>query len=123
MSKKRTKSDKLHIIFEKYVKNVLGVNLIFYVIKFKSNYSCSRLTLKKSTDVIKKNMVKSLDIFKYLTTYKVFSKNIYKYDKHLTAKITDEMNVNEKYTYCLHINQPAVVVSTNYKFTIKNNEA
>ena len=47
-------SDKLHIIFEKYVKNVLGVNLIFYVIKFKSNYSCSRLTLKKSTDVIKK---------------------------------------------------------------------
>jgi hypothetical protein len=67
MSKKRTKSDKLHIIFEKYVKNVLGVNLIFYVIKFKSNYSCSRLTLKKSTDVIKKNMVKSLDVFKYLT--------------------------------------------------------
>jgi hypothetical protein len=67
-------------------------------------------------------MVKSLDVFKYLTTYKVFSKKIYKYDEHLTAKITDEMNVNEKYTYCLNKNSIIFTetININNNSSIKN---
>jgi hypothetical protein len=102
-NKKKTIHTKPYIIFEKYSKNVFGVNINIFILKFNTRYNCNTyLTLKKKSDYIKKSIFKNIHLFQYLTKHKILSKKIYKKDKNIMEKIINEMNINEKYTFCLN---------------------
>jgi len=102
----KTLKKKNYIILEKYKKNVFGVDINIYKLKFNTKYKCSNfLTLKKKTDYLKKTIVKNIHLLKFLTKNKIFSKKINKYDKNITKKIINLMNANEKYTFCLNKNE------------------
>jgi hypothetical protein len=108
-----TKKIKSNVItFEKYKKQILGVEVVFYIIRFKTNKNLCKthLTLKRKSDYIKKYVVKKTHFFKYLTKHKVFSKTLYKYDKNLTEKVIRLIDTREKYTYCL--NKSTLVFAT-----------
>ena len=99
-------NNKNYIILEKYEKNILGVIIRIYKIKFNTLYKCSHnLTLKKREDYIKK-IVKNINLLDYLTSDKILSKKIYKHDKKFTEKIIDNIDnsANEKFTFCLNKN-------------------
>ena len=122
--KKKTKklNNKKYIILEKYEKNILGVIIHIYKINFNTSYKCAHnLTLKKQTDYIKKYVVKNINLFDYLTSNKIFSKKIYKYDKKFTEKIIDNIDnfTNEKYTFCLNKNTLIFAETNHNKSFIK----
>jgi len=115
---KKSRNTRNYVIFEKYKKNIFGVDIFIYKLKFNTNYKCGHyLTLKKKTDYIKKSVVKNIHLLDFLTKNKVFSKKIYKYDKNITEKIISLMNAKEKYTFCLNKN---TLVFAETK-TIENN--
>jgi hypothetical protein len=100
---RKNQNMKPYIILEKYNKNVFGVDINIYILKFNTKYTCSNyLTLKKKSDYIKKNIYKSADVFGYLTKHKILSKKINKSDKHIMEKLIKEINPEEKYTFCLN---------------------
>jgi hypothetical protein len=94
---------KPYIVLEKYSKNVFGTLINIFILKFNTRYNCNTyLTLKKKSDYIKKHVFQNIHLFKYLTKHKILTTKIFKKDKHIMEKIINEMNINEKYTFCLN---------------------
>jgi hypothetical protein len=115
---KSNKNSKPYIILEKYTKTVFNVKLNMYILKFNTNYECKNfLTLKKKTDYIKRGIYKKSHLFGYLTQDKVLSKKINKRDANIMKKLISEINVNDKYTFCLN-NDNLIFVETK---TSENN--
>lgn len=101
-NKSKKLTQKYYIILEKYKKNIFGVDTNIYILKFKTNYNCKNLTLKKKPNYIKKNILDFLQ--NNAKVDKVFTKKIYTKDKNIMSEIISSINTNEKYTYCLNKN-------------------
>lgn len=121
VKKHKTRANKKpYIILEKYNKTVFNVPINMYILKFNTKYKCSNyLTLKKKTDYIKRGIFNASDVFGYLTKDKILSKRINKTDENIMKKLINEMNPNEKYTYCLN-NNKLIIVETK---TTQNNSS
>jgi hypothetical protein len=103
---KNSKNSK-NIIFEKYNKNVLGVNVNSYILKFNNPISCRKSLTIKLRPIIRKFINEKLNFSSFFSNKdKVFSLKLNRYDNHFTEKIIKYIDnyKNEKYTFCLNKN-------------------
>ena len=101
---KNTQNRK-YIIFEKYSKKILGVNVNSYVLKFNNPITCRKNLTIKLRPFIRKIINEKLNFSSFFSNKdRVLSLKINKYDKHFTEKIIKHINNydNEKYNFCLN---------------------
>ena len=100
-----TKNKKYYIVFEKYNKKLLGVDINSYVLKFNTPISCRKNLTIKLRPFIRKYINEKLNFSSFFSNKdRVLSLKINKYDKHFTEKIIKYIDNydNEKYTFCLN---------------------
>lgn len=100
---KKSRSLKPYIIIERFEREVLGMKMNVYLLKFYTSYECkTKLTLKKRKDYIKQNVYEWVDVFGYLTRFRVSSRKINKRSKHIMDEITSEIKDHGRFSYCLN---------------------
>lgn len=98
---------KNYIVFEKYSKNVLGININSYVIKFNNPISCRKKLTIKLRPTIRTYINEKISFSSFFSNKdRVLSLKINKYDNNITEKIIKYIDNydNEKYTFCLNKN-------------------
>ena len=105
-TKKIKKQNGKYIIFEKYSKNILGVNINAYILKFNKTIECKKNITIKLRPIIRNFINKNVGVSNFFSNKdKVLSIKLNKYDKNFTEKLIQHIdNYNtEKFTFCLNL--------------------
>ena len=102
MKTRKRKPSHNSIVFNKYEKEILGVQARIYVLHLHKKYQCRPpITLKKVAGKIRRFIAQKLHVLDYLEKHKIFSKHLPK-NKKLMDTILEDIDTTTKYTYCLN---------------------
>ncbi len=102
MKTRKHKPSSHSFVFEKFEREVLGVEARIYVLHLHKQYRCKPpITLKRTAGKIRRFIAKKLHVLDYLEEHRIFSKHLPK-TKTGVQTILDNMNTKTKYTYCLN---------------------
>lgn len=118
-TKTRKNKKKLYsgsIVIDKYLNNVLGVNVYLYIIRLNQTVRCKKhLGQKNNSKTLR--FRKYFDMSQLLQNYKIDTLKIEKNDENIMNKMITLFDISTKYTYCL--NNDTLVISET--MTKKNN--
>ena len=116
-----TRKNKNYITLEKYEKNILGYNKIYYVIKMNQKYKCNnKLKIKNNYRLFRNYLIKKMGLKKYILNNKILSNKIDK-NKNIIKNIKNIFDPTIKYNYCLSKNKLILSPSRISKKQLKFN--
>jgi hypothetical protein len=98
--KNKRKSYNGYIVIDKYLNNVLGVNMYLYVVRLNQTIQCKKVVPKNNSKTLR--FRKYLDISHLLKNYKIDTLKIEKNDESIMNKMISLFDIDTQYTYCLN---------------------